>query len=532
MQPSVNGSATFLALPEQQREAASEPELGDYLAVLRRRAVTVMVVAVLVAAAGMAYVYVQPTTYEASARVLVRPLTTDPLEALGPASRLVDIQTERQIAASSVVAHEVAAERNGLTSDELLEDLSVVASEDSHVLMVTYTATDPDRAAVTANAVAEAYLDERRSSAEQAVAASRAAIEERLIALNEELTEVNEALPAADDENSPALAAAQSRRAVLESQIALVANDLSTTTTTMVEPGRILHAATVPAHPAGMGLGGSAVVAAMTGLIVGVAVAFVRERLDGRLRDEAQVERLAVGGVLGTVPIGRRAFVGRRRNTDRGLRLLASTLTEGGWAEPGTTLAVTVPMDEDQRSATAFGLAAALAERGSVLLVDGDPLTNAIAGRAGLHGAEGLAQACAQPSAAHRYVRRLREYGDLAVLPAGEGDKQAPAGDVAAVLAELGDRWDTIVIDAPPVLSSELGLLYPRLATRTLLLARLGHTSASSLAEAQRRLLRSGLSAPNVVVLGATEPPARQPFRSRTGEPRKRHSPRVMARQA
>lgn len=195
-------------------------------------------------------------------------------------------------------------------------------------------------------------------------------------------------------------------------------------------------------------------------------------------------------------------------------------------------MAVTAPTDAPERSRTAFGLAVALAKRGPVLLVDGDPVTNTVADLAGLQDPEGLVEACEEPFGARRYVRQLREHGDLAVLPAGHGSDAIPAGAVSDVLARLGERWPTIVVDAPPVLSSEMGLLFPRVADRTLVVVRQGRTPGRLLADARLRMARARLRFDGVVMLGPVKVRTRRTLPTRASSRTERLRSHVVARQS
>lgn len=507
MGPSTNGhpegmstSLSRLTSPDARTEVA---DLGDYVAVLRRRIVTVLATVLVVTVGVVAYAGAQAPSYEASARLLVRPLTSDPLEALGPASRLVDIETERQLLTSELVAEEVADVIGGIDADRLLDSVSATASDESHVMTVTATAATPEAAAERAQAFATAYLEQRRASAVDAVAASQSALEERLVTLNAELADVNETIAAAGDaDGTPALASARSRRAILESQIALVAEDVASASAETLTAGEIIEAAAVPTEPAGFGLVETGIVAALAGLVIGVAAAFLRDRFDGRIREAADVEELTAAPVIGTVPAGRRARIGPKRDSAPGFALLASTLTEGGAVADHGLVTVTSPTDASTRSQSTIGLATALAQWGPVLLVDGDPVTDAVAQFAELDDVDGLTEACERPGTAHTYVRRLRDHGELSVLPAGRGRHVPRAAELETVLAELGTRWSTILIDAPPLLSSDAGLLFPKLTQRTFLVAHLGKTERQPISAARQLLRRAGQQIAGVILLG------------------------------
>lgn len=499
--------------------------LGDYLTVLRRRSLTVLVVALLVTAAALGYTRGLPVTYEATARLLVRPLTSDPLAALGPASRLVDIHTERQLVMSAPIAASVAETVDAPSGAALLEDLTVTASEESQTLAITYAAPSAREAARVANGFARAYLQERETDALEAVSTSRSGLEERLVGLNEELAAVNAEVAAAvaaldeddDPAASPELASARSRQAVLESQVALVANELATATTTSIRAGEIIGLAVPPNRPAGVGAARTLALAAAAGLLLGAVAAFARDRLDDRVRDRREVESLAGSPIVGEVPVGRRFGIGPRRDTERGLRFLAATLSAGGAGDGLGRIVLSAPTDTAAVARTATGLAELAAQRGPTLIVDADPVAGDLTRSHGLDTRPGLREAIGRPGQALELVTASPDHPDLGVLTAGRGTGEVAAADVADVLDAVAERYGTIVVVAPPVLSSAEGMAMSRLG-RALLVARLGRTRGRDLVEARTRLGRFGRFADGVVLLGAFRLP-RRPRRQPLGGP-------------
>lgn len=117
---------------------------------------------VLGVALSLAYLFLAPTTYTATARVSITSLGSEPVPEARSLSSLVDMSTERQLA-SSVLTIEGAAQElgEGWNPTELRDGLAVSADETSTVLAVSYSATDRDRAIQGADALATAYLDVR-----------------------------------------------------------------------------------------------------------------------------------------------------------------------------------------------------------------------------------------------------------------------------------------------------------------------------------------------------------------------------------
>lgn len=111
---------------------------------------------------SLAYLFLAPTKYTATARVSITALGSEPVPEDRALSSLVDVPTERQLA-SSVLTTEGAARNlgEGWSAPELRDGLTVSGDSSSTVLGLSYSATDRDRAIQGADALATAYLEVR-----------------------------------------------------------------------------------------------------------------------------------------------------------------------------------------------------------------------------------------------------------------------------------------------------------------------------------------------------------------------------------
>jgi hypothetical protein len=142
---------------------ADDPRLGDYLAMLRRRWRTVAAVALLVTAAGVAFSLLQPV--EPTAKALIS--LTSALDDTPP-----DLPLEVAVLESALVADAADVPPGA--------EVAVAAVGDAPLLSVEVEAPDPEEAAAAANAYAEAYIDVRNARELRSLLAGQRALEARL----------------------------------------------------------------------------------------------------------------------------------------------------------------------------------------------------------------------------------------------------------------------------------------------------------------------------------------------------------------
>jgi capsular polysaccharide biosynthesis protein len=246
--------------------------LALLLTVLRRRWLTVAVGAFVGVLLGLGLAQVMPTTYAATASLVVSPVVTNPFS---DAREEVNIRTEQEILGSREVAAR-ASEILGIPLEPdsfLLTQADIAAPSGSQVLQMTVQADSPQQAADAANALSQAYLEFRREGADATIQQYLERIDAQLATLQSE---------AASEETLRLISVLQEQRLNL--------------TLTGVEPGRIIGYAEAPAGPSSPGLkvilpGGVAL-----GVLLGVVAAIAVERLDRRVRSADRLAR-AVGGV-------------------------------------------------------------------------------------------------------------------------------------------------------------------------------------------------------------------------------------------
>lgn len=258
----------------------------------------------------------------------------------------------------------------------------------------------------------------------------------------------------------------------------------------------VVESPRVPAEPFApqrlrIGLMGIAV-----GIGLGIGVAFLSEQMDTSIRDAGDVETPMNLPVLASIPkLGKGGVRRLERAPGRGAappiavldqprsgaaeqyRILATKLiTRDGSPQP-TTLLVTSPTVGEGKTTTAVNLALALSRMlrdESVLLVDADLGRPAVHRLLGLPLGNGLARLLANPDDDLGHF--VRHHEGLYLLEAGEASQRtratlaSPLGQ--KVFARLRQRFDYIVVDAPPVLAVAEGLILQRMVDSILLVVR------------------------------------------------------------
>ncbi|MDO5670284.1 MAG: Wzz/FepE/Etk N-terminal domain-containing protein [Corynebacterium sp.] len=159
--------------------------------IVRQRKKWIVLGTVIGIVCSLAYLLLAPTTYTATARVSITALGAEPIPEGRSLSSVLDIPTERQLAASALTTADAATTLgDGWTAGELSSGLSVAGDPTSTVLALSYTDTDRARAIEGADALASSYLTVRSTMVAERVRGMRENIADRLTDYEEELEEL------------------------------------------------------------------------------------------------------------------------------------------------------------------------------------------------------------------------------------------------------------------------------------------------------------------------------------------------------
>ncbi|WP_412025436.1 polysaccharide biosynthesis tyrosine autokinase [Burkholderia cepacia] len=266
------------------------------------------------------------------------------------------------------------------------------------------------------------------------------------------------------------------------------------------------------------------VAAALLGLALGVALAFVRDTLFGGVRSADEIERPLGIDVYATVPESASQRQVARRIAQNlpgphllsvhhphdpaveSLRSLRTALRFAMQRARNNVLLLTGPVPGAGKSFVASNFAALLAANGErVLLVDGDLRRGYLHDALGVGREPGFAEllsGAAEPGAAIRHdVIPNLDFIPTGAIPAHPAELLVD-DRVGALLDTLSARYDRVVIDAAPILAVTDAVMLGRHAGTVLLAARAASTRVAELDEAIRRLAHNGVEASGVLLNG------------------------------
>lgn len=217
---------------------------------------------------------------------------------------------------------------------------------------------------------------------------------------------------------------------------------------------RIVSHAAVPTEPAYPRKGMVGAAAAAIGLLLGLALVFVVERLDRGLRRPDDVERRLGRPLVGQVPLVRRGADSPSRAGEEEMRQIRTALTLSS-ERPPTVVGVTSSLPGEGKTTLCLWLARSAAASRRVVLVDADLRRPRLMALTGLSDGPALADVLAGEADLDTALRPGPVEG-LQVLPGRPvgGVATDLLGDAAmrGVLETLRTRFDLVVVDTPPVL--------------------------------------------------------------------------------
>lgn len=277
-------------------------ELSDYVAVLRRRWKSIALLTLLGTALAGAFLVVAPKQYETDVLIQVNALPNNANAVGGRTAGPVNMDNEGQFAKSGTVAALVKAKLHSpLSVVDIQKNISIVVPPNSTYLQINYTASSAVGAQLGANAVGRAYLYERRVITQTLLSTGISALQKQAVTLRATI----ERLKATIRHGGGSNATSQVRNVLLlknaQGSLLSVQAHIDQATplyASLAAPhsvivGTIVTPATVPTSPSSPRKllilpGGLAL-----GLVVGLGLAFARDRKDKRIRSVGELERLS-----------------------------------------------------------------------------------------------------------------------------------------------------------------------------------------------------------------------------------------------
>jgi polysaccharide biosynthesis transport protein len=439
MAPSTNGYR-FMGTGVSAQTEGVFVEIQHYLAILRKRWVSALLTALLALGATAAVTLLQTPRYEATNRLFIQTQTESSIADLngGVDFASQQITTYADLATSPMVLDPVIAELAlDKSSSELAEDIITTVPQDTLILEIVATSTDPGLAADIANTTA-----------------------------------------------------ASLRTVVTELE---TSSGGSTLKLTVVSPAQVPPIPASPSIPQNLAIG------LLLGILAGVAVAVTQELSDSRVRTVEDAEKSAAKPVIGSIQAVRDSQQAPLVMTDRphsieaeSYRELRTNLRFTGLGAESNSILVTSSLSNEGKSSTAINLAHVLAQAGNcVLLIEADLRRPSFAQYLGLEGTVGLTTVLIGEADLSEVTQPLETPG-LEVLTSGPipPNPSEMLGSIAMqrTLATATAAYDFVVIDSPPLLAVTDTAVLSRIVGGTLIVARSGLVRKPQLRAALEKL--------------------------------------------
>jgi len=490
--------------------------LRDYLQVVKRRKWVIIQAIVLVPLAAVLYSLHEQPVYRASAQVLLSDQnlaaslsgTQQTSSSSIPSATLV--ATQAQLArVPSIARHAVARLKSGkVKAGKLRSSCDVAASQSTYILTFKCSSNNKVLAAEMVNAYAEQYTLFRRQLDTNAIESARRQVAAKVHQL------------VASGQKGTILSALEEREQELQTLA-----DLQTSNATVVQLAT-RGGQTAPRTKR------NALIALVLGILLGAALAFLREALDTRVRSAHEVaERLGLP-LLGRVPEPPKRL--RAENqlvmleepssvAAEAFRVLRTNLEFATLDHDVRTVMITSAVEQEGKSTTIANLAVALARGGQrVILVDLDLRRPYLSKFFDLEGRPGVTQLVLGRAAFADALTRIPlsrlgrteadngrsvSRGQLAVLGSGpippDPGEFVSSAALSSVLEQLRKVADIVLIDAPPLLSVGDSLVLSAKVDAVLLATRMEKVRRPMLSELKRLIDTAPTRPLGFVVTGA-----------------------------
>jgi succinoglycan biosynthesis transport protein ExoP len=488
--------------------SSEQSDLRSFESLLRRQLPVILLVAVLTAAGTLLVSLTREEKYQATSRILYLDPGTGPSLSADSAERAV--ATFVRLATTEEVLRRVAEEQNAST-EVLRKQITVDGSSDANIISIKAVADTAAGAAGIANATATSLVNWRTEQRQRQVRARIEFLRQQLATLAGK-TAPSEVAAAAD----------------LRTQLAQALAELNVPSPELT----IVSPAQVPTEPFTPKPVRDGFIGLLAGLVLGVFLAAVRDRLDRRLRSVEHIEEQYPYPLLGIVPhvpgsdlktkvidADPHSVLADAYRTIRTNLMLVTQRNEKQENQRGDVWVISSAVSGEGKSAAVANLSRALAASGlDVLAISGDlhkPVLHryfgvAVGRWAGLPdvlvGATTLEQT-ARP--VYRSSGVAAKQGSVSLLgnEATFADPgvlyQSPA--MGRLLEEARDIYDVILIDTSPVLVTGEASLLARLADGMIMIARLDHVTRHQGRRTARALATVGVRPMGVIVTGYRE---------------------------
>lgn len=427
--------------------------LQDFVKLLRTRWVTVCVATLVGVLGALAYSFATTPQYSASTRLFVSTSSVSSVSDLYQGSRY---SQERVLSYTELLMGETLAQRTidklglGSSAAALAARINATAKPDTVLIDVSVLDESPVRARDIANALSDEFV-----------------------------------LLVGELETPPSGGTKPDARVVVEQRASIPQKPV------------------IPNTPRNLLLGFGA------GLVFGLGLAVVRDRLDNTVKDRDTLEAITGLGLVGSIPLDKErrkdaAISFERDNSGiaEAFRKLRTNLQFLAVDNPPRVIVITSSSAQEGKSTTAINVALALAEADhNVVLVDGDMRRPSVDKYLGLVGGAGFSTVLSGRASLDEVLQKTK-FPHLAVLTSGAipPNPSELLGSLAAknLLNDLRQHFDFVIVDSSPLLAVTDGAILAANADGALVMSKYGQTKCEQLTHAMGNLSDVGAT-----VLGA-----------------------------
>ncbi len=254
--------------------------------------------------------------------------------------------------------------------------------------------------------------------------------------------------------------------------------------------------------------------ASLLGLLLGIAVAFLRDFMDDSVKDINELERQTQLPILGIIPAVREkdprkmaqlALTEPRSTVAESFRTLRTTLRfKLREANGDNTLFITSSRANEGKTTVSINLASTYAHAGNkVLLIDADLRNPSLHKVMGTTEENGLTGYLTGETTLDK-LAQTSNVQNLDIIPAGK-----TSHDPAELLSNrrmqdllqiATENYDMVIIDGPPILGLADAMILSSMTTLTVLAVDSGNTRTTTVTNALKRLRQSGLTVSGILL--------------------------------
>ncbi|MDP8988381.1 MAG: polysaccharide biosynthesis tyrosine autokinase [Actinomycetota bacterium] len=488
-------------------KGSGEFDLRHYLAVVRRRKLTIFLAVVAMVGSTVAVSLLQTPVYQATSQVVFQTRSAE--EIFAPQGYLTPtrVATEIEVMRSQSVRDAVAKELGSVP------DVEITPVSDTNVVAITAESTDPAQAARMANTYAETYTQTRRQQEVDDLLDAGRQVQTKIDELDQQIAELERPLGELDAQIVATEGLVERQR--LQEQRRILQQDISTqrqtlqsqrsdyaeqrdklqlaSSLTQTGGAQVVTAADEPTSPVRPKPVRNAALALVAGLVLGVGLALLRDHLDDTVTTKEDLERATTGlDVLALIPAvegwkdrQRPYVVSLSEPTSpaaEAYRSLRTAVQFIGLNQPVRVIQLTSPNASEGKTTTLANLAVALANAGQrVVVVCCDLRRPRIHEFFGLDNAVGFTSVLLGEFPLSAALQTVPGLGRLALLPSGppppNPSELLASVRTAEVFAALKTECDVVLVDSPPALPVTDATVLSRIVDATILVGTAGRTT-------------------------------------------------------